>query len=125
MARILVIDDDELLRKVIVTSLRMAGHIVSEANGGNQGLKLVASEPTDLILTDLVMPEKDGIETLLAVKQRYPGIVIVAMSGVSQHAPLYLKVAKQLGAHRILEKPFELATLLRLIEEALPTGAAE
>lgn len=119
MARILVIDDDDDLRGMIVTALRVAGHLVAQASSGREGTRLFHSEPTDLVITDIVMPGQDGIETLMALRREYESLSIIAMSGLSRDSPLYLQIAARLGARRTLAKPFSLEELLRLTNEVL------
>jgi len=125
MARILVIDDDDDLREMIVAALRFAGHLVAQASSGREGTRLFHSEPTDLVITDIVMPGQDGIETLMALRKEYQRLPIIAMSGLSRDSPLYLQIAARLGARRTLAKPFPLEELLRLTNEVLTEEFAE
>ncbi|SDR81734.1 response regulator [Opitutus sp. GAS368] len=116
MARLLLIDDDELLREVLAEVLTSVGHTVTQAADGRSAL---AHPGIELVITDLVMPGCEGLETIAALRQKRPGLPIIAISGASTNSQIYLKMAAQLGAHRALSKPFEFAELLRLVDELL------
>jgi len=122
MARILIIEDDDLLRSVIATALAQLGHTVLQANEGRMGCDLFRTSPSDLVLTDLIMPGQEGIETIMRLRHDYPGLPIVAMSGGSTRAKSYLAMAAKFGVRRILSKPFTIAELTRTIAEALAPG---
>jgi len=112
MPHLLVIDDDDQLRPMLRMSLEQMGHTVAEARNGNEGLAEHARHPADLILTDLIMPDKDGLETIMALKKENPGVKIIAMSGGGRNtASGYLQVAKLMGAGYVLAKPFTLDEL--------------
>ena len=119
MAHILIIEDDELLRKVLASTLTDAGHSVYQAGEGRQGCELVSTLPTNLVLTDLIMPEQEGIETIIEIRERHPNLPIIAMSGAAHHGKFYRDVALKLGARRVLAKPFTAQELLHAITEAL------
>ena len=107
MTRILLVDDDELLRRMLRLTLIKMGHVVIEAVNGNEALRLCQTEPPDIVLTDLIMPEKEGIETIREMRQLHPDVKIIAMSGGGRgNAKDYLVVAKRLGAAHTLNKPF-------------------
>lgn len=110
-ARILVIDDEESVRDYVRSVLEKQGHTVYEAPDGKQGLKLLKQFKADAIITDLVMPEMEGIETIRAIRKDFPDCGIVAMSG-SAFSGEYLSMAKLLGAFAVLQKPFSKAELL-------------
>lgn len=123
MASILIIEDDHAIRSLLVTFLSSAGHTVREAADGNEGLRLYRAQPADLVITDMVMPEKEGLGTIMELRREYPHARIVAMSGGLAHdAGLYLHMAERLGAVRIMRKPFTLDHLETTIAEALATG---
>lgn len=123
MAKILVIDDEELARYTVVTILRSAGHEVSEAENGDWGLRQLRSQPADLVITDIIMPEKEGIGTILELKQRHPHVKIVAMSGGGRTVNLdYLGKAQKLGAHAAIAKPFTKDELLTVVAACLDGG---
>jgi CheY-like chemotaxis protein len=119
MARILVIDDDDAVRTMVVTALERAGHIVSEASTGLEGTRRFHREPADLVITDMVMPDQDGIETVMALRREYAGLPIIAISGLARDSALYLEIAAKLGACRTLQKPFRLEALLQTTKEVL------
>lgn len=124
MASILIIDDDDLLRNVLSKALAHAGHTVLQAADGAQGLDLFHAAPVDLVLTDLIMPVQEGVETILRLRQDAPQVPIIAMSGGVTNAKLYLDIAARIGARRILAKPFTPRELLVVIDEVLKGEAA-
>ena len=116
MARILIIDDDVQILKMLRKMLELEGHEVVDAADGNKGLKLYRDAPTDIIITDIIMPEKEGIETIIELRREFPEVKIIAMSGGGNAGPEeYLHMAKGLGAQRTLTKPFENEELLEAI----------
>ncbi len=122
MARVLVLDDEEDVRSVLMRALVRAGHQALGAENGLEGLKTARAEPIDLVVTDLVMPEVDGLEFMKQLAQLRPGIPVIAISGGGVwDARSLLEVAGTLGALRTLSKPFELADFLSLVEQALAT----
>lgn len=119
MARILLIEDDDALRGVIAQSLANAGHEVLQANDGRQGIDMFHAGKFDLVLTDLVMPGKEGVETIIELRREQPGLKIIAMSGGMPRSELYLELAGRLGAQKSLSKPFTTTELLGAIDEVL------
>ena len=119
MARILIIDDDDTLRGIIGKSLTHAGHTVTQANNGKKGVAQFRSDPTDLVVTDMVMPEQEGMETIKILHREFPQLPIIAMSGGLDGSPLYLDLTRRLGATRTLTKPFTLQELRQAIDEIL------
>lgn len=119
MSLILLIEDDDALRTVLATTLRDAGHVVQQAANGRDGMKLFKAAPADVIVTDLIMPEQEGIETITAIRKQHPKLPIIAISGALKHATAYLKTAEKLGASRSLAKPFSSTQLLQLVDEVL------
>jgi two-component system, chemotaxis family, chemotaxis protein CheY len=118
MAHILLIEDDDALRTVLCLSLTNMGHQVVEARNGKEALRLFRSEPPDFVITDLIMPEKEGLETIGELRRLQPKVKIIAMSGAGRGGPLdYLKVARQMGAARTLAKPFSVDALAAAIAE--------
>ncbi|MBF0296348.1 MAG: response regulator [Magnetococcales bacterium] len=108
MARILVVDDDEFSRMYLVAILTRAGHVVEAADNGLQGLRHVATDKLDLIITDIFMPMMDGFELLATILERYPDCKVMAMSGGApcMREQLALRVAKKFGAMECISKPF-------------------
>lgn len=119
MARILIIDDNELLLETVASSLRAAGHAVTAAANGRLALKLVREEPPDLVITDIIMPEQDGVGVAMALRQEFPSIPVIAMSGDAAHSALYFDLMKKLGARRLLAKPFTIVELLAAVAQML------
>jgi CheY-like chemotaxis protein len=123
MKRILLADDDDSFRKMLRKTLVKMGFEVAEANNGNEALKAFAHNPPDLVITDLVMPEKEGLETINALRRIHAGVKIIAMSGGGRgNAVDYLKVAKMLGADRVLSKPFSNEEIATALDELLGKG---
>jgi CheY-like chemotaxis protein len=120
MARILLIDDDDPLRIVLSQSLTRFGHAVIEARNGKEGLELFPHANADVVITDIVMPEKGGFEVLMELRKKQPPVKIIAMSGGGQQSAVdYLHTAKLMGAKRVLAKPFSSETLIAAINELL------
>jgi CheY-like chemotaxis protein len=120
MASILVIDDDNDLRTVICAILEGVGYQVEEAGDGREGLVQYRSKPSDLVLTDLIMPGQEGMETILELRKEFPDVRIIAMSGGGRSEPgSFLGFANKLGAAETLEKPFSRELLLETIEKVL------
>ena len=123
-AKILIVDDEAPMRFVIEHLLNAEGYQVSTAANGEIALELASRESFDLIMTDLIMPCKDGIETILLLRASQPQTKIIAMSGGwngGSHS--YLRLAEKIGASRTLAKPFDKATLLNAIESEIgPAG---
>jgi CheY-like chemotaxis protein len=119
MPRILVVDDSAGLREIISIGLRANGYEVSQAPDGRRALDLQREQPYEVIVTDLFMPEMDGIETIQTLRQEFPGTAIVAISGVpTKTGADFLEVAAKLGADRVLRKPFTIPELVRAVEAA-------
>ena len=120
MTRILVMDDDALLRAALRTVLEAADYDVLEAADGEAGLRLYHERGADLVVVDIFMPERDGLEVIRALRAAVPGPKILAMSGGGQSAQLeILKAAAVLGADRTLRKPFQPHQLLTAIGDLL------
>ncbi len=106
MSKILIIEDDSDFRAMLKTLLSRAAYTVIESKDGCEGLKMASQELPDLIITDIVMPNQDGIGAIMTLTKQFPGIKIIAISGGGLCQPhLYLKMAKALGAKQIFEKP--------------------
>ncbi len=118
MARILIIDDDVNFLKMLRQMLERAGHTVIGAANGKIGAKLFRDERTELIITDIFMPEKDGIELIRELKKEFPTVRIISMSGGGRKSEFaFLKIAETFGADRSLSKPFERQEVLEAIQE--------
>jgi DNA-binding NtrC family response regulator len=118
MARILVIDDDADIRALLEQTLTPAGHEVILAADGKEGVEKYREKPSDVVITDLYMPNQEGLETIAELHRRFPDAAIIAMSGRTAGIPL-LPVAERLGAVAVLEKPFSPSQLLSAVEKAL------
>lgn len=120
MADILIVDDDEAFRDMLFKALERAGHHVRAASDGNVALQFYSSDPSDLVILDIVMPEREGTDTIMALRRLEPTVKIVAMSGGGlTNAGLNLKVARKLGARRTLQKPFTLKEMLDAVTAVL------
>ena len=124
MARILIIDDDEQVRFVLRKMLVRAGYEVVSAANGKQGLRMFQENPTDLVITDILMPVMPGSRLISNLREEYPHVKIIAISGGgSIYQPGgYLTLASDLGAQRILTKPIKFEDLIAAVEEALAEG---
>jgi DNA-binding NtrC family response regulator len=126
MARILVIDDSTHVRVLLRTALQLAGHQVIEASNGEEGLRAFRQQPADLVLCDLFMPVRDGLETIRDLHNDFPGVKVVAMSGGAfQGRVNMLPAAGHLGAIAVLDKPFRLDALRAVVEQALDKASSD
>ncbi|HTY11399.1 MAG TPA: response regulator [Bacteroidota bacterium] len=120
MPKILVIDDDEFVNGMIVQLLSEAGYEAEGARDGNSGLKILESKQFDLIVTDIVMPEKEGIETIIAIRNINKTLPIIAISGGGKIDPQqYLRMAQHFGADQTFQKPFDRGHFLAAIQKCL------
>jgi DNA-binding NtrC family response regulator len=120
MARILVIDDDVQILEMLRQTLEREGYEVIGSLDGKEGIRLYREAPTDLIITDIVMPEKEGIETIMELKRDFPDVKIIAISGGGRIGPEdYLRIAKKLGAMHTFTKPIGREELLGVVRELL------
>ena len=120
MGRVLVIDDEPQIRSLLRMMLERAGYEVEEAPDGIEGIRIYRNNPVDLIISDLIMPNKDGIGMIIELKKEFPDVKIIAMSGGGLNKPEgYLEGAKKLGAQRTLTKPIDRDELLRTVSDIL------
>ena len=120
VARVLLIDDNESLRTSLRRTLVQAGHEVKEAPNGDAALREYRREPPDLVITDIVMPEKEGIATIRELRKLDPNAKIIAISGAAGGRDgQYLTLARRLGATRTLAKPFSREEVLTAVAEVL------
>jgi two-component system KDP operon response regulator KdpE len=120
VARILVIDDDPQIRRMLRRGLEGEGHEVLEARNGREGLRLHHAAHAEIVITDILMPDQDGVEVLLALRTEVPRPKVIAMSGGDRLGHVTsLESAAPLGAFATLRKPFELGTMLAAVRGAL------
>jgi DNA-binding response OmpR family regulator len=118
--RILVIDDDPVVRGMLVEMLRREGYDVDEAEDGRAGMRRFREQPAALVITDVVMPEQEGLETLMQLRHASPAVLVIAISGGGRVGPeSYLNSARTLGANAILTKPFGREELLEAVNRVL------
>jgi len=131
MANILVVDDEVEVGVVLRRALERAGFTVSVANSAATGLEAVAQQVPDVVITDVIMPRVHGVELIKILRERYPRIRVIAISGGGSFGPLaykpdaisthaYLAAAREAGAQEVLTKPFDLTDLLGAIRRVLP-----
>jgi CheY-like chemotaxis protein len=125
MKRILVIDDDPQLREMVSVMLAHAGYDVVDADDGREGIRLYRQQPADLVITDIFMPETEGLQVIRELRKEFPAVRVIAMSGGGNKIGEFpaLPLAEQLGAMFVLQKPFLLEELLGVVRKAL--GAKE
>ncbi len=120
MANVLIVEDEEDLRELISTVLQDAGHATIVAVDGKAGMRAFAATRPNLVITDVIMPEADGIEIIRRIRSLDPGARIIAMSGGALiDNDYYLRMAKPLGAMAVLAKPFDIDELVHLVEACL------
>jgi DNA-binding response OmpR family regulator len=119
MARILLIDDDRRFAVALHDALEVAGHEVQVAHDGRTGIALYRRAPFDLVITDIYMPDKDGIETIIELRNEFSDVRIIAISGGGAVQFDQLPEAALLGAQRVLAKPFDLDRMLAAVREVL------
>jgi CheY-like chemotaxis protein len=118
--RVLLIDDDDTFRRVLRATIDGLGYDVIEAANGREAIAVFPVKGVDLVITDLLMPEKDGFELIRHLRRRAPGVPVIAMSGGGRiNSGLYLEVAEQLGARWTLSKPFSKGDLENAITATL------
>ena len=118
MASILIIDDEEIIRALLRTVLEAAGYEVTEAPNGRIGLELYRQHPRDLVITDILMPELNGLDMLLELTREFLRAKVIAISGAGEEKNV-LDVAKLLGARQTFQKPFSMSKLLGAVRYEL------
>jgi CheY-like chemotaxis protein len=118
MPSVLIVDDEEAVRRLIRETLEQAGYHVYEASDGKEGLARYRQSPADLVIMDILMPDQDGLESILTLRREFPKARIVAITGGSDMIGIlnFLDVARMLGARRTLQKPFEMKQLLDTVQ---------
>jgi CheY-like chemotaxis protein len=121
MPKILLVDDDDAYRGVLSTILTKVGYEIVAVANYDEAIFSSAAEGVDLVITDIVMPGRDGVEIIETLKRRQPELKIIAMSGSGRIVTTkYLKTATEHGADAIIDKPFSTEQLIRLLEKFLP-----
>ena len=125
MTRILVVEDDEQVRTMLCMTLRQAGYETVEADSGRTAREVQAHQPADLVVTDIIMPEEDGLETIMYFRKHFPDTQIIAISGGGRvDARDFLKDAQLLGATVTFQKPVDRGQLLGAVRDILGEEAA-
>lgn len=121
MPSVLIVDDDDQIRRLMRATMEQAGYHVSEGRNGREGLLRYRTTPADVVVMDILMPEKDGLESIIELRQEFPDAKVIAITGGSakMNVPDFLDVAKVLGANRTLHKPFSMAEFLAAVEAEL------
>lgn len=125
MGTILVIDDDAQVRALLRTTLEFAGHEVEEAPDGEIGMRLFCDNPTDLVITDIFMPEREGLETIQELRRSFPETKIIAISGGGRlkDPGNVLQMARMFGASWTFSKPIDRDVLLDVVRELVSEAA--
>lgn len=120
VGKILVIDDEASVRTILKLILERAGHEVYPASTARQAMELVGNNTFDLVITDIIMPDEDGISTILKLRDRHPELPVVAISGGTSLASTdFLEAAKRIGACGTVKKPFEPESLLETVNDCI------
>lgn len=118
MGNILVIEDDQEILNMLRIMVERQGYSVTTAKNGVEGIKFFRASPADIVITDIVMPEKEGLETILELREIYPEVKIIAVSGGGRYnSNDYLQSAKDFGADYVFHKPFKQKEILDAIED--------
>jgi YesN/AraC family two-component response regulator len=126
MAHVLLIDDEPLVVETLSNALTAAGHTVVTALNGVEGLKKYAAGNFDLVITDIIMPDKEGIELIMELRRQAPNVKIIAISGGGRTGNVeFLKMATKLGAVAALKKPIRLAEFYELLKTVLDDRSAK
>ena len=114
---VLLVDDEALVRQSLDAGLRLNGYEVLHAGDGDEALDVLSSTPVDVVVTDLAMPRREGLETIVEIRRRFPRVKVIALSGV--FGSFYLGMARQLGADAALAKPVRTELLRRTVNDVL------
>ena len=122
MAQVLVVDDEDQMRKLIRLVMEQEGHTVVEASNGKKAIQHLQEAEIDLVISDVVMPDMDGLELIREVRRTHRGVKLLAISGAGKEGPgLYLNIAEHFGADAILMKPFTPDQLIEKVDALLRT----
>jgi YesN/AraC family two-component response regulator len=125
MQKILIVDDEPHILLMLKKMLEPSGYEIDLAANGNEGVELFRKSQADLVITDIIMPEKEGLETIREMRRIKPDLKIIAMSGGGKvSAENYLEIAKIFGASRIISKPFTKQEMVTAVQELIRKGDA-
>ncbi|MFO7933693.1 MAG: response regulator [Bacteroidales bacterium] len=125
MQKILIIDDEPHILMMLKKMMEKAGYDIDLASNGHEGMKLFQKSPSDLVITDIIMPEKEGLETIREMKRIQPELKIIAMSGGGKiSAENYLETASIFGANRVIQKPFTQKEMVTAVNELMAAGSS-
>lgn len=120
MANILVIDDNDHVRNVLIRLLESQGHSVQAVSDSHSGIGLLHVHPFDLLITDILLPDQEGITTIIEILKSKPDMKIIAISGGGDFEPYgYLDIARRVGAARTLPKPFSMEEMIEAVNDVL------
>ena len=120
MGKILIIDDEPYILLMLKKMLEKSGHEVELAINGREGMDLFEEKPADMIITDIIMPDKEGLEIILEMRNAHPDLKIIAISGGGRVSPeSYLECAKHFGAERVFQKPFTQKEIVTAVNDLL------
>jgi len=122
---ILLVDDDPDVRSVLCEILKLEGYDVVSASDGRQGLRMLQENPVSLVITDVLMPELDGLEVIRTIRKVNPMVPIIAMSGGGKRDLDFLIEAKEFGATKVVNKPFEIDELVELVKNVLGSTSSD
>ena len=126
MYHVLIIEDDDEVRLYLKRILTRAGYAVTAVSNGREGVETFRDKPADLVITDIIMPEKDGIETIIDLRRQNRNLKVIAISGGGRAEPQsYLHSARLLGADRTMKKPFSNEEMLEALTELLPADSPD
>jgi CheY-like chemotaxis protein len=118
--QILVVDDDTIMRETIRDILLFEGFLVTSVEGGNSAIKQISQQQFDLIVTDILMPERDGFEVINEAKKAFPDTKVIAISGGGYISPdSYLSMAQDIGADDVVSKPFDVEVFIQKVYRVL------
>ena len=120
MGKVLIIDDEPYILLMLKKMLEKAGYEVDLASNGKEGMELFEQHSADLVITDIIMPDKEGLEIILEMKKQRPDLKIIAISGGGRISPeSYLECATHFGAARVFQKPFKQKELVSAVNELI------
>ena len=125
MARFLIIDDDADIGQIVQMILELNGHEAAVSTDAETGVKIQTARPADILITDIFLPEKDGLEIIRQFQEKFPEVSIIAMSGGGEtlRSLTYLSSAREIGAVHVIRKPFEKEALLAVVNDVLDSRA--